>query len=81
MKVAVLLAVLLNWLRLVLGPLTIDQTSVPTVGLFAPKVAPSPSQMVCGPPALDMVGSGLTVIVTSEVEGVQGSFDMVHRKT
>ena len=66
---------------MVLGPLTIDQAAVPVVGLFAANVAPAPSQISWGLPALAAVGWALTVMVTLSVDGVQGLFEIVHNKT
>jgi hypothetical protein len=56
-------AVLLNCAVLVLGPLVIDQTPVPVVGLFAAKVTVPPGQIDWAEPALEVVGRELTFIV------------------
>ena len=69
---AVLLAVLLNWVASVLGPLNTDQAPVPTAGLLAARVALPVVQMVCGFPALAVVGVAVTVNIAALVARVQG---------
>ena len=56
---------LLNCEVFVLGPLTTDQAPVPAVGVLAPSVALIPSQIVCGLPALAIVGGAFTDTCTA----------------
>lgn len=61
------------------GPLVCVHKPVPTVGVLAAMVTvPTLVQTVCAGPALLVVGLGLTVIVTFEVEGVQGELVIDH---
>jgi hypothetical protein len=62
-KVDVGLPVSLNCAALVLGPLKTDQTPVPTVGVFAPRLADPVVQIDCGVPAFAVVGGETTVMV------------------
>ncbi len=80
MKVALFAAVLLNCDVLVLGPLTTLQAPVPMLGLLAARVAEPVLQMVWLLPAFAAVGTGFTVIVTSEVVA-QPEFVIVQRST
>ena len=58
-------------------PLTKVQVPVPVVGVFPASVAVVP-QTVCGVPALAVVGAATPVIVTVEVEAMQGALVMLH---
>jgi hypothetical protein len=63
-------------------PLITHQLPVPTLGVLppSPDVVP-PEQIVCGPPAVAVVGGWLIVMVTVALESVQGGLDIVHFKT
>ena len=76
-----MLEVLLNCVTNVLGPLNTDQAPVPTAGLLAARVAVAVVQIVCGFPALAVVGVAVTVMVTSEVDAEHGELETVQRKT
>jgi hypothetical protein len=65
----------------VLGPLTTDHAPVPTVGLFAARVAVPVAQIVCADPATDAVGAAVTVTVTLDADAVHGAFEMVQANT
>jgi hypothetical protein len=66
----------------VAGPLTWVQVPVPTLGVFPAMVTlPTLEQIDWAGPATDVVGTSLTVMVTLEVEGVQGLLVMAHWKT
>jgi len=55
---------------------------VPTIGVFAAIVVVGEEiQSVCEVPALAIVGAGLIVIVTFELEGVHGELEIVQAKT
>ena len=73
--------VLLNCDVDVLGPLATVQAPVPTLGVFAPKVILPLAQIVVLLPALDVVGSALTVTDTLEDEAAQGELLIVHVNT
>src|SRR3989442_11213928 len=62
-------------------PVTIDHVPVsPPAGELPPSPAVVlPSQIVCGPPLVD-VGAGSSVILTSAVAAVHGAFETVQRK-
>src|SRR5205085_1255342 len=60
-------------------PLTTDQAPVPLTGALPPRPAVVPSvQMVCGPPAVAVVGGSTTVKLTSALEDPH-VFEIVHR--
>ena len=79
MNVAVGLDMLLNWVNNKLGPLTTDHAPVPDVATLAARVAAAGLHTVCALPALAVVGGATTVIVTSEVDEVQGELEIVQR--
>ena len=63
-------------------PETIDQSPVPTVGVFAASVtvvSPHVVTPVWSGPASEVEGSRLKFIRTSSVEGAHGALVMVHR--
>jgi hypothetical protein len=60
--------------------LNIDQEPIPTVATFAARLAALPMQIVCGGPALAVVGVGFTVIVISLVDATHGLLLTVQRK-
>ena len=60
-------------------PVITLQEPVPTVGVFAAKVAVAP-QIVWSGPALATLGLAVKVTTTSSVEGAQGEFAIVQRK-
>ncbi len=62
------------------APLINVHVPVPTVGLF-PNMVKLELQPTCVAPAFDVVGAATPVIVTVDVEGVQGGFEIVHSKT
>jgi len=62
------------------GPLTTLQLPVPEAGVLAASVVDVP-QIVWLGPALEVVGTAATVIVTVVADAVQGAFDIVQRKT
>ena len=72
---------LLNWLKLRLGPLEIDQAPVPVEGELAASVAFAVEQIVCGEPAFAVVGTAFTVMVTLLVDAAQGAFEIVQTST
>jgi hypothetical protein len=80
-KVATGLVVVVNCANDVLGPEVIVHAPVPTVGELAANVTAPPTQILCVLPANEVDGFRLNVIVTSEVEGVQGALLIVQRKT
>jgi hypothetical protein len=61
-------------------PLSNVHVPAPVVGAFPASVAVVP-QMVWFGPALEVVGEGVTVIVTLEEEEEQGALEIVHWKT
>jgi len=61
-------------------PVTIDHPPVPEVGVLPPSPAVVPfTQIVCGPPAVAVVGGCFTVTTTSAVESAQGALLIVQR--
>ena len=63
-------------------PLTTDHAPVPLVGVLPPRPVVVPrAQIVCGPPAVAVVGAGVIVIVTFADEDVQGAFEIVQART
>ncbi len=71
-----------NEFVMVPNPETIVQTPVPTVGVFAVmNVLGLEVHSVWLIPALDIVGTSLTDIVTLDTEAAHGAFEMVHAKT
>ena len=70
-----------SWLLSVEGPLTTLHIPVPTPGAFPFKVAELFEQIVCGLPALAVVGVGRTRIVTVSVEGLHGGLGIDHCRT
>ena len=80
MKVA--FGVLALGLNVPAPPLDTDQLPVPVVGVLPPKPAVVPkAQIVCGPPAVAVVGGCVMLIVTSAVEAVHGELEIVQRST
>jgi hypothetical protein len=66
----------------VTGPEICDHVPVPTAGVLPAIVTlPTLVQIVCGGPALAVVGAGFTVIVTLDVEGVHGALAIDHWNT
>ena len=61
------------------APVITLQEPVPTVGVFAAKVA-APPQTVWSAPAFATVGLAVNVMTTSSVEGAQGALETVQRK-
>lgn len=61
-------------------PLITVQVPVPTVGAF-PAMVNVELQPTCVAPAFELVGAATPVMVTVEVDGVHGGFEMVHSKT
>jgi hypothetical protein len=61
-------------------PLISVHVPVPTVGEF-PAIVKLVLQLTCVGPAFEVVGAAIPVIVTVDVEGVQGGFEIVHSKT
>ena len=62
-----------------LGPVTTDQDPEPVTGVLAASDTPPGLQTDCALPALAVVGGATTVIVTSEVDEVQGELEIVQR--
>src|SRR5438552_1082454 len=50
------------------------------LGLNEPVPPLSREQMVCAPPTVDIVGSGLTVATTSALDSAHGGFEIFQRK-
>ena len=63
-----------------LGPLDTLHAPVPTTATLAAKVAEPLAQIVCVPPAFEVVGGVSTVIVTLEAEATQGALVIVQVK-
>ena len=61
------------------APVMMLHEPVPTVGVFAAKVAVAP-QTVWSGPAFATVGLAVNVITTSSVEAAQGELETVQRK-
>jgi len=60
-------------------PVCIVHRPAPEVGVLPPSdVVVAPLQIVCGPPAVAVVGDCVIVITTSAVAAVHGAFDTVH---
>lgn len=81
MNVPVGLLKLLNWDRLLLGPLATDHAPVPEDGVLPESDLFPELQIVPAEPFVAVVGEATTVIVASAVEAVQGELLMVHLTT
>ena len=71
-------------LKLPPTPLTTVHAPVPVAGLFAAKVTvvkPQVAAPVWSGPALDTVGAPVTVMVTLEVDAIQGALLIVQTNT
>ncbi len=62
-------------------PLTTDHVPVPTVGVLPPRPAVVPrAQIVCGPPAVAVVGGWVIVTVTFATDGAHVPFEIVQAR-
>jgi hypothetical protein len=73
--------VLLNCVNKMLGPLDTLHAPIPITGVFAAKVADPVEQIVCGLPALEVVGDAITITAVLDTEAAQGALLIVHVKT
>ena len=62
-------------------PLTTDHVPAPAAGVFPPRGWDDPRlQIVCGPPAVAVVGGGVIVTVTFATEGAHVPFEIVQAR-